>query len=225
MRWCCGENRYLMRQEFGLAPHHRIFHMRSSSSSIQRGLVVAMSTKTAPSEASKLLQERLLAEDDPAEDAHAAHHDPLHVRVKKRLPALMVTLSIEMINAAVISLYSGELKRYPLLICFIPVISALGGNVSLQTSAITTRAISHGLSTADDEGSPLAGLASAAWGADPREPALNGNVGVLWGCSALSAVLVVVTFVDAFLIARWSGKFPKKMSDIASMPATATSAS
>ena len=66
--------------------------------------------------------------------------------------------------------------------------------------------------------------ASAAWG-DPREPALNGNVGVLWGCSALSAVLVVVTFVDAFLIARWSGKFPKKMSDIASMPATATSAS
>ena len=151
MRWCCGENRYLMRQEFGLAPHHRIFHMRSSSSSIQRGLVVAMSTKTAPSEASKLLQERLLAEDDPAEEAHAAHHDPLHVRVKKRLPALMVTLSIEMINAAVISLYSGELKRYPLLICFIPVISALGGNVSLQTSAITTRAISHGLSTADDE--------------------------------------------------------------------------
>ena len=67
--------------------------------------------------------------------------------------------------------------------------------------------------------------ASAAWGADPREPALNGNVGVLWGCSALSALLVVVTFVDAFLIARWSGKFPKKMSDIASMPATATSAS
>jgi len=67
--------------------------------------------------------------------------------------------------------------------------------------------------------------ASAAWGADPREPALNGNVGVLWGCAALSAVLVVVTFVDAFLIARWSGKFPKKMSDIASMPATATSAS
>ena len=125
--------------------------MRSSSSSIQRGRVVAMSTKTAPSEASKLLQERLLADDDPAEDAHAAHHDPLHVRVKKRLPALMVTLSIEMINAAVISLYSGELKRYPLLICFIPVISALGGNVSLQTSAITTRAISHGLSTADDE--------------------------------------------------------------------------
>merc|ERR1711934_269576 len=53
-------------------------------------------------------------------------------------------------NAAIIMSYSGELLRYPLLVGFIPVISALGGNIGLQSSSITTRALSHGLASADE---------------------------------------------------------------------------
>ena len=104
--------------------------------------------QTLPTDTQKLLDSK---HENYADDALRAHTDPLGLRIKKRMPALLVTLSIEMVNAAVISCYTHELEKYPLLVCFIPVISALGGNVSLQTSAITTRAISHGLSTAGDE--------------------------------------------------------------------------
>ena len=86
-------------------------------------------------------------DEDPAADAYRARHDSDVTRVRRRMPSLILTLGIEMCNAAVINAYSGELARYPLLIAFIPVISALGGNISLQTSAITARAISHGLAS------------------------------------------------------------------------------
>ena len=42
--------------------------------------------------------------------ARREHTDPLGLRIKKRMPALLVTLSIEMVNAAVISCYTHELE-------------------------------------------------------------------------------------------------------------------
>ena len=85
---------------------------------------------------------------DTARDAYAAATEDVQTRLTRRLPPLVLTLCIEMGNAAIIMSYSGELLRYPLLVGFIPVISALGGNIGLQSSSITTRALSHGLASA-----------------------------------------------------------------------------
>ena len=78
---------------------------------------------------------------DTARDAYAAATEDVQTRLTRRLPPLVLTLCIEMGNAAIIMSYSGELLRYPLLVGFIPVISALGGNIGLQSSSITTSAL------------------------------------------------------------------------------------
>mgnify|MGYP002006733529 CR=1 FL=1 len=74
---------------------------------------------------------------DTARDAYAAATEDVQTRLTRRLPPLVLTLCIEMGNAAIIMSYSGELLRYPLLVGFIPVISALGGNIGLQSSSIS----------------------------------------------------------------------------------------
>lgn len=109
-----------------------------------------------PVAADKLAPPPPYDDEDPAADAYRARHDSDATRVRRRIPSLVLTLAIEMVNAAVINAYSGELARYPLLIAFIPVISALGGNISLQTSAITARAISHGLASDREAASSVA---------------------------------------------------------------------
>ena len=103
---------------------------------------MAASTPLLPSVAKEL--------PDTARDAYAAATEDVQTRLTRRLPPLVLTLCIEMGNAAIIMSYSGELLRYPLLVGFIPVISALGGNIGLQSSSITTRALSHGLASADE---------------------------------------------------------------------------
>lgn len=68
----------------------------------------------------------------------------------ERYFALLVTLLVELPVAFIISGGSTELKaqigigRYTLLMAFLPLTSAISGNVGLQASTLTTRAISHG---------------------------------------------------------------------------------
>ncbi|OQR86278.1 hypothetical protein THRCLA_22975, partial [Thraustotheca clavata] len=66
-------------------------------------------------------------------------------RAYRRLFALLITLFIELLVAFVISRYTDTLQTYPLLMAFIPVISAVSGNVGLQSSSIITRALALGL--------------------------------------------------------------------------------
>jgi len=68
----------------------------------------------------------------------------------ERCIALLVTLSIEIPVAFIITSGSKDLShligpdRYALLMAFLPLTSAISGNVGLQASTLTTRAISHG---------------------------------------------------------------------------------
>lgn len=68
----------------------------------------------------------------------------------ERFLALLVTLAVEVPVALIITGGSKELKslvgleRYTLLMAFLPLTSAISGNVGLQASSLTTRAISHG---------------------------------------------------------------------------------
>ncbi|CAE7901383.1 KHSRP [Symbiodinium microadriaticum] len=73
------------------------------------------------------------------------HKKPAWRRAVSRMPALLVTLVIELFVAFIVSEYSDTFKKYTLLIAFQPVISALSGNVGLQTMATITRGLVIGL--------------------------------------------------------------------------------
>mmetsp|Transcript_37080 Transcript_37080/g.94921 ORF Transcript_37080/g.94921 Transcript_37080/m.94921 type:complete len:296 (-) Transcript_37080:35-922(-) len=75
---------------------------------------------------------------------------PLERAMPERLIALLMTLVVEIPVALIISSGSKDLRkaigsdRYALLMAFLPLTSAISGNVGLQSSTLTTRAISHG---------------------------------------------------------------------------------
>jgi len=68
-------------------------------------------------------------------------------RVRMRMPAIFITFAIEMVVAFVISRYQDTLKTCPLLISFLPVISAISGNVGLQSSSIIVRNLALGINS------------------------------------------------------------------------------
>jgi Mg/Co/Ni transporter MgtE len=78
-------------------------------------------------------------------DAVAMHSASTLRRVRLRMPAILITFAIEMVVAFVISRYEDTLKIYPLLVAFVPVLSAISGNVGLQSSAIVVRNLALGI--------------------------------------------------------------------------------
>lgn len=60
---------------------------------------------------------------------------------KIRVPWLLITMVIELIAGLVIHRYDAILQKVILLASFMPVISAISGNVGLQAAAITVRAV------------------------------------------------------------------------------------
>ncbi|OQR88971.1 magnesium transporter [Thraustotheca clavata] len=89
--------------------------------------------------------QRKLGINEPACDAMLMHQMNAHERAYRRLFALLLTLLIELLVAFVISRFTNTLQTYPLLMSFMPVISAVSGNVGLQSSSIITRALALGI--------------------------------------------------------------------------------
>ena len=85
--------------------------------------------------------------DDPTHAAVLLRKKATCARSCGRLPALIATLGIELIVAFVIAQYASTdiFRRYPLLLSFQPVVSALSGNIGLQSSSIHTRELALGL--------------------------------------------------------------------------------
>ena len=79
-----------------------------------------------------------------------ADSGPLKRAFPERTLALLVTMVIEVPACLMVGGGGGRLlkilgtRRYTLLLGFLPLISAVSGNVGLQCSTLTTRAISHG---------------------------------------------------------------------------------
>jgi Mg/Co/Ni transporter MgtE len=61
-----------------------------------------------------------------------------------RLPAILLTLTLEMIVGFVIARFHSFLERQIAMTSFLPVLSSIAGNVGLQSSAATLRGISTG---------------------------------------------------------------------------------
>ena len=68
------------------------------------------------------------------------------VNSMRRMPAIVITMLLEMLGAFVINKYFDTLLRdHKLLASAIPVISALSGNIGLQGAACSIRALGLGL--------------------------------------------------------------------------------
>lgn len=66
---------------------------------------------------------------------------------KRRIPWLLGTMLIELGSAAVVAHFHAVLEQAILLAAFMPVISAVAGNVGLQAAAITVRALDTGFAS------------------------------------------------------------------------------
>merc|ERR1719446_787550 len=80
-----------------------------------------------------------------AKDAIIMHRASPFEKARLRIFALLVTFALEMIVCFVFTKYTDEFNKYPLLIAFQPVISAISGNVGLQCSSVNVRALAVGL--------------------------------------------------------------------------------
>jgi magnesium transporter len=65
-------------------------------------------------------------------------------RARSRLPWLLITAVGGFINAKVIDTYGSDLKNQMLLLAFMPLVGALGGNIGLQCSTVTVRGLATG---------------------------------------------------------------------------------
>ena len=61
-----------------------------------------------------------------------------------RAPALFVTLILELLGGLIIAQLNEVIKKYTLLVSFMPIISALSGNLGLQATSNTTRGLGTG---------------------------------------------------------------------------------
>lgn len=78
-------------------------------------------------------------------DAHDMHQASIARKSARRMPALLLTFAIELIVGFVFSRFQDTFKRYPLLIGFQTIISAVSGNVGLQAASTNVRALALGL--------------------------------------------------------------------------------
>lgn len=67
--------------------------------------------------------------------------DSIWDQTKARLPWLIIALFGGMVSAYMISCYEAEIALFPVTAMFIPVITAMGGNVGIQSSAIVVKGL------------------------------------------------------------------------------------
>jgi magnesium transporter len=70
-------------------------------------------------------------------------NDSVWMLTRARIPWLIIALFGGILGSLVISQFTGELSLYPQLVIFIPLITAMGGNVGIQSSAIIVQGLAN----------------------------------------------------------------------------------
>lgn len=78
------------------------------------------------------------------DDARKLSRTPFYKVAFYRSPAIILTLFLELIVAAIIASYTDLRAKHSLLSAFIPVLSSISGNIGLQASTTTLRALATG---------------------------------------------------------------------------------
>jgi magnesium transporter len=116
---------------------------------------------------------------EAADDALRFHEASTLGKACLRLPALLVTLTLELMVAACFTGLIDTFMKYPLLIAFQPVISAISGNVGLQASSANVRALALCLFGPKD-------FRQGVWPETKAALAVALMIGGLTGCIAMA---------------------------------------
>lgn len=152
---------------------------------------------------------------------------------KMRLPWLLGTMFLELGAGLVIARFNHVLEKIILLASFMPVISAVAGNVGLQAAAITVRSLDSGQTSLKTSGKALLKEATVTLLMGAACAMVLGAIGVAWskhwmfglviavalGCSMLTACLMgtlipMVSKKLGFDPATTAGPFETAFQDI-----------
>ncbi|OQR80669.1 magnesium transporter [Achlya hypogyna] len=142
---------------------------------------------------------------DPAFDALVMHHMAASERAYRRLFALLLTLTVELLVAFVISRFTHTLTAYPLLMAFMPVISAVSGNVGLQSSSIVTRALALGIVSLPNARAAIRREIDVAVLLGIGLGVITGTIAGLWQQWAVFGIIVGVSQFASVLTAALTG--------------------
>jgi magnesium transporter len=124
---------------------------------------------------------------------------------KMRVPWLMATILLELGAGVVISHFGGVLKRIILLASFMPVISAVSGNVGLQAAAITVRGLDTGEMSLKSRGKALLKEAATSLLMALACGTVLGIIGLIWSRHILFSVVIGGALVCSMLTAGLMG--------------------
>jgi cation transporter-like permease len=118
--------------------------------------------------------------EEAAKDALKFHKASTLRKAAMRVPALLVTLCLELMVAACFTGLIDTFMKYPLLIAFQPVISSVSGNVGLQASSANVRALALSLFGPKDFNQGVWPETKAAFAVAVFMGGLTGCVAMAW---------------------------------------------
>jgi magnesium transporter len=124
---------------------------------------------------------------------------------KMRVPWLLLTIILELIAGAVISHFNGILKQVILLASFMPVISAVSGNVGLQAAAITVRGLDTGQAGFSQVGKALFKESATALLMACACGLFLGIIGIVWSKDVVFGVVIAGALACSMLTAGLMG--------------------
>lgn len=71
-------------------------------------------------------------------------HAPLILLYKRRIPWLLILVCINIVSGAIISLFQGTIEKNIILVIFLPLLIAVGGNAGSQSAILIIRSLSIG---------------------------------------------------------------------------------
>lgn len=154
-------------------------------------------------------------------DAEAmARRSPLEA-ARLRLPWLLVTLGVELLAGVVISRFDEVLTRVILLASFMPIISAISGNVGLQAAAIVVRGLDTGHVTLQGWWAAVRKELATAFLMAVVVGTVLGGIGVAWSGKTSFGLVIAAAQVAAMLTAGLMGTlFPLVSKRLGFDPAT-----
>ena len=156
--------------------------------------------------------EALTQPDHPAHDAILMHQRNSFERAKCRITSLMLTLCVELFVAFVVSSFSTILEDYPLLAAFMPVISAVGGNVGLQSSSILVRELAIGILPRKEYKKAVYREAKTAFYLGVMCGIIVSLIAGIWQASALFGFVVGISQFFSILTAAITGSMAPLIS-------------
>jgi cation transporter-like permease len=149
------------------------------------------------------------ARKDAARDATHSMKDGNFICAVRRFPALMLTLACEMVVAFVISNYQDSFKANPLLMSFLPVISAISGNIGLQASSINVRALAVGLLSPKEFSKATWRTVAQSFFLSVGSGAVIGVIAGIWNATVLfGAVICLGMFISGLTAGFFGGLAP-----------------